>query len=915
MVNQKRQFTLRQILVISFTVISAIPALFLASWIQQSAVEKEFEAVNEKHLIIAKNLTRAIERYVEDVKSVFRVATSEDNHHDKQTEEVNYLLSSLYFEHVWLISHDNTRNIFPAPSEENIPQDVMHFVDNNLQNSKPVKNSISISGVLKDNQGEPSIALFQFIEKNKYGVALIKRDYILEVQSAIVFGERGHAAIVDQHGKVMAHPVENWHQTMKDVSFLPPVKNMLTGNTGVTQFYTPAMQADMIAGHTVVKNTGWGVMIPQPISELYDRANYARQTAIIIAILGVAFAALISWWLSNYITRSLKRVTNFTENVASGELDAYISIEKGFNPVEITTLVNSFNRMIEKIKLKSEEFLRVNNRLKEAQNIAKLGNWKLNISDNTMWWSDEVYKIFDINKNDMASPTLDIMVGLMDESQKNHFLEKLKNSLITKRPFTIDCKKQSLDGNYLHYQQDVVIQTGEDSEISFASGTIQDVTERKQQEEALFFQANHDSLTQLPNRDFCVKTLEDCIVNAKNNDRILPLLHIGLDHFKEVNGSLGHNIGDKLLSIAGTRIKEIIAEDDFIARLGSDEFAVILNSAKNEDDIQNACEKIIASFQSPIDVDYFEATIGASIGISVYPHFDALNPLLMLQKADTALHKAKAEGKGTYRTFNSEMDEHVMMRMNIRSDLSTAIKNEEFHLVFQPIVDSKTGKVICAESLIRWIHPSRGFIPPDKFISIAEESGYISEIGHWVIDQACAELKKWHSLGHSDLYISVNLSIRQIQLGLSKQDILTILNKYKLEPKYLTLEVTESLLMEDLDRNLSWLNDVRSTGIRFSIDDFGTGYSSLSYLLNLPVSTLKIDRAFISNVLVGSKDETLIEMIITLSKKLGYKVVAEGVETQGQLDKLNEYDCDLIQGYFFSKPLKSDEFVDYLKQS
>jgi len=917
MKSTQNNFTLRRLLVVSFILISAIPVLLLAYWVQHTALEKEFEAVYEKHLIIAKNLTAAIERYIDDAQSAFRIVVSEDKNRGINSLGINKLLEKLHFQKIWLYKEDKLQPLFgdyKDKLEGNVmPDEVLEFVRTNKKSAKTVNEKILISGVMNNVDNTPIIVMMLNVGHESYAIATLSPEYIIEVQSAIEFGERGHAVIVDQHGHVMAHPVKKWHETMKDISFLPAVKNTVAGKTGVTEFYTPAMQVDMIAGHTVVKNTGWGVMISQPVMELIEKAKYAQYMALFITIFGVIIAALISWWLASYLTRSFNNMTKFTESVASGELSSHIELEKGIIPQELSILVSSFNRMIDKLKNKTEDFVTLNDRLREAQNIAKLGNWKLNITDNNMWWSDEVYRILGLHKSEIAAPTLDVMLSVMDESQSEKFLNSLKKAILTKTDFSIDCKKQNQDNEAIYFHQDVVVQVNTTNEILCLSGTIQDVTERKIQEEILHFQAHYDSLTKLPNRDNCLEVLEKSLVDARNKDRILPFFLVGLDHFKEVNGSLGHNVGDKLLQLASERIYEIIDENDFIARLGSDEFAIILNSVTEMENVHVLANRVIDEFQKPFTVDYYEATVGASIGISVYPEFDAFNPLLMLQKADTALHSAKANGRGTYCLFNSEMDEQVISRMNLRSEISTALENKEFHLVFQPIVDSKTGKVICAESLIRWVHPTRGNILPDKFISLAEETGHIAEIGFWVIDEACKELKKWHTNGFPDLYISVNLSLRQIQLGLKKEDIMGILKKYQLEPSFLTLEITESLLMEDLDDNLVWLNDVRTTGVRFSIDDFGTGYSSLSYLLNLPVSTLKIDRAFVSNILFGNKDETLIEMIITLSKKLGFKVVAEGVETQGQLDKLNDYDCDLIQGYFFSKPMVSHEFMEYIK--
>jgi len=914
LMSRKSNFTFRKVLLISFILISAVPVILLAYWVQDSALQNEFKAVEEKHLNIAKNLTSTLERYIFDIEAIFEVIASH-NQQDVHSVEIFQLLKQMNFQHIWHIDKDKQSLIYDHNNilkELVVPENIAMYFEQFQSSPDYKKNRINFSGVLEGVENDNVFLVSKKLPEGGYLVGSVSTTYILQIQSKIVFGERGHAAIVDQFGKVIAHPVKTWHESRKDISFLPPVQNMMLGLTGVTQFYTPAMQADMIAGHTAVDKAGWGVMIPQPVSELEDNAASVQYIALILAMIGVAIAGLISWWLASYITRTLAGVIQFTENVASGELDTRIPIEKGLMPLELQKMITSFNRMIDKLKHKTEVSVLLTDRLREAQHIAKLGSWKINIVDNTMWWSEEVYNILELNQSDIASPTLDDFVIAMEQDQREDFIDSLKKAILTHKPFSLDNKMYSKSGEAIYVHQDIVVQSNSKNKFAYISGTFQDVSERKKHEDALYARAHYDDLTGLPNRRLCLETLETDLQQAKERNQVLPFLLIGLDHFKEINGSLGHNIGDKLLSLAGDRLRNATDESDFIARLGSDEFSIVLRNIDSYEKIFGLAKKIIEEFQKPFTVDHYETVVGVSIGISIYPDDDALNPLLLLQKADTALHAAKAAGRGGYEVFTSAMDERVIARMNYRSDLPAAIENSEFHLVFQPIVDSKTGKVICAESLIRWIHPTKGFIPPDKFIAIAEESGYIGEIGLWVIDEACKELKKWHDSGYRDLYISVNLSLRQIQLGLKKNTILDILHKHHIDPKFLTLEITESLLMEDLDKNLHWLNDVKSTGIRFSIDDFGTGYSSLSYLLNLPVTTLKIDRSFVMNILEGSKDAVLIEMIITLSKRLGYKIVAEGVETEGQLIKLREYECDLIQGYYFSKPLVSEEFMKYL---
>ncbi len=351
----------------------------------------------------------------------------------------------------------------------------------------------------------------------------------------------------------------------------------------------------------------------------------------------------------------------------------------------------------------------------------------------------------------------------------------------------------------------------------------------------------------------------------------------------------------------------MVRESDTLARLGSDEFAVVIEDMSDTMSVPVVTQKIIDSFKAPFVIDGTEISVGASVGVSVYPQ-DSSSALGLLQKADTALQAAKSSGRNAVSVFTAEMDAVVQNRMILRSDLACALDNDEFHLVFQPIVDSKTGVIVSSEALLRWTHPLKGFVPPDVFIPIAEEAGYIEDIGLWVIDRSIAQLAEWRSIGYTDLKISINLSLRQIQLGLTPKQIKNLLEKHDVPANRLTLEVTESMLADDISQTKDWMLELTEEGIQFSIDDFGTGYSSLSYLLSLPVSTIKIDRCFVSNLLHGSKDQTLVSAIIALSQKLGFDVVAEGVEEEGELAKLLEYRCEYIQGYYFSKPLLPDDF-------
>jgi len=918
--NQRRAapLSLRKVLFICFTLVSIIPIIFLSLGVQRTALDLELKAVEEKHLIIARNVTGALERYLLDVKSVFRALSVNIDENGTNKELVD-LLHGLNVKQVWKIDIKSGIKLLVADelisANNTLPKDTVAYFRTKLRNTVFGHDGMYISGVMKGASLESVVYIVKRLNKKSFLIGSIGTDYIREVQEKISFGERGHAAIVDQHGRVLAHPLKDWVKAQKDVSFLPPVKKMKAGLTGVTRFYTPAMEADMIAGFTVVKSVGWGVMIPQPISELEEEAKYAQLIALTVMFLGLVISASLSWWLSVYISRPLDRIVNFSDKVATGDVDSKLGLGRQFVPEELTKLTSSFNHMVARLKQQRDDLVTTALRLRHAQKIAHLGNWELDVSNNSMWWSDEVYRIFGITKSVSFNPTLEIFLEHMKPVDRDVFLERIKQGLRFGNSFSFDHEVTTKADKKLYAHQDIHFQKKNNTDELCVTGTIQDISDRKKHEEELAYQAHYDVLTGLPNRQLCLEKVEEEMQKEYEEYHVVPFLLVGLDHFKEVNETLGHLVGDDILKLAGERIKSSVRECDTVARLGSDEFAIILSKVFDKKDIKEVSEKIISNFQKPFIVNDYEMVVGSSIGISVYPK-DGLDALSLLQKADTALHDVKAKGgRGTYCQYTSTMNEQVLKRLNLRSDLAVAMTNDELYMVYQPIVNSQTNEVVSAEALLRWEHPTRGMVPAEVFIPLAEKTGYIREIGLWTLEAACKEVRSWRDNGIDNLTMSLNLSIRQVQFGLDKDTIVGFLDKYQLQPEDLVLEITESMVMDDLDFSLRWMKELHEIGIKFSIDDFGTGYSSLSYLLHLPVSTVKIDGTFISNMLYGEKDATMIETIITLSKNLGFNVVAEGVETNEHRKKLLTYGCDMLQGHYFSKPLLPNDFRKYLRLS
>ncbi|MES9899998.1 MAG: EAL domain-containing protein [Sedimenticola sp.] len=432
-----------------------------------------------------------------------------------------------------------------------------------------------------------------------------------------------------------------------------------------------------------------------------------------------------------------------------------------------------------------------------------------------------------------------------------------------------------------------------------------DITRRKQDEEQIRHQANYDALTGLPNRSLLVDRLANSLKSAHRENWRVALLFVDLDRFKSINDSLGHVAGDKLLQLVAERLLDCVREADTVSRFGGDEFVLILEDIRQASDAAEIAKKILTTLERPFDLNGRDAFIGASIGVTLYPD-DSSDADTMLRNADMAMYRAKDAGRNTYQFFTLAMNERVQQQIKLEHDMRLALERDELLLHYQPIVRIADLRVIGVEALLRWPHPEQGYISPNQFIPLAEESGLIAPIGRWVLETACCQAAAWQQNG-LDLKVNVNLSSRQLILGLEVDEIKQILDEAGLNPSELNLEITESLMMEGTDSTLEWLEEVRALGVELSIDDFGTGYSSLSYLKRFPMNTLKIDREFVRGLPNNYEDASLVQAIIAMAKSLNLKVVAEGVETEEQLKFIREKGCELVQGFLFSKPLPADE--------
>jgi diguanylate cyclase (GGDEF)-like protein len=644
-----------------------------------------------------------------------------------------------------------------------------------------------------------------------------------------------------------------------------------------------------------------------------------QQAWIVLAVMCVTLASAVGFLivLIRGLTEPLSRAVKLAGSFAAGDFMEEESIDVSRDIGGLLASLASMQNSLRKAFATSEY------RLANAQRIAGIGDWELDLVGGSLTRSEEIYRIFDRNPGDLPA-TSAIPPEIVHPGDRQLVEDFINSAKSRGEDFKLDFRIVLRDGStrYVHGQGEVLRDTS--GKVIKLVGTIQDISVRKLAEKQIEHLALHDSLTGLPNPRFFKDHIGMALAEAERMNYKLAVLFLDLDRFKNVNDSLGHGVGDLLLKEVAARVTKCLrkgdavardaksSQENVLARMGGDEFTILLTTLRHAEDAARVAQRILDALASPCLIEGHEIFISASIGISIYPE-DGGDVGTLLKNADTAMYSAKEEGRKNYKFFKEPMNKAARATLSLESDLHNALRQTEFILHYQPQVHIASRAIVGVEALIRWQHPRRGMVPPLEFIPLAEERGLITPISEWVLRSACAQASAWQKAGLGNITVAVNMastSFKRLDLVMM---VLDVLEKSGLDPTNLELEVTESVMMHDGETVLATLKKLKDIGIRLSIDDFGTGYSSLSYLQRFPLDALKIDRTFVSNI-DKPEGNAIALAIIALGKSLNLMIIAEGVETEHQEKFLREHGCEYMQGYLYSRPVPADEMTRLLQK-
>ena len=648
------------------------------------------------------------------------------------------------------------------------------------------------------------------------------------------------------------------------------------------------------------------------------------------AVAGVVVGTILMLWLVMSVLKRmfapLSDITRAAETIAEGGYDAPLPKEKGG---EIGALTGAFRVMLDRVRRREQDYLRLNEKLEQrvrertAELEAREADLKLaaSVFHNTtegVLITDAEGTILSVNPafSEITGYAAAEAIGrkpslLRSDHHGPEFYRAMWDRLLSEGQWQGEIWNRRKNGEA--YPEWLTISTvpGSDGVPMRYVSVFSDMTEVRRKDEHIRHQAFHDALTGLPNRALLLDRLEHGIEFARRDQGRLGVVFIDLDRFKAINDTLGHDIGDGLLREVGERLSRSVRGSDTVARMGGDEFVILLEEVEEMEALAVLAKKVVAAISAPMDIGGHAIQVGASVGIACYPD-DGVTAVMLMKNADAAMYGAKSAGRGVYRFFQPAMTEKAAHRLKLEMELRNAVGNRELELHYQPKLDLATNEPCGMEALVRWRHPEQGLLPPAEFIPIAEETGIINEIGNWVLEETCRQLAEWRDRGMKQHKVAVNVSARQLQAGNLIERIDDLTRQYGIAPSCLEIELTESVIMANPEDSAAIFTRLRQLGVSVAVDDFGTGYSSLAYLRRLPIDVLKIDRSFVSDAVLNVEDAQIVRTILALGQALKLTVVAEGIETEQQADFLRSCKCAIGQGYMYSRPIPAAEMEAWL---
>ena len=586
-----------------------------------------------------------------------------------------------------------------------------------------------------------------------------------------------------------------------------------------------------------------------------------------------------------------------------GLLGAFLLITTG-NTRRIAALVERRTRELQATTASLREKQQA---LAQAMRIARMGSWETRDGRHGLDCSRELHQLLDCDERKLKS--VDDIVASISAKDRALLQSRLEQLSLAPGQTSLDCHTDTTPAHILHFQIESEWHGGT---LMRLRGTVQDVTEAREADAHIQFLAHFDTLTGLPNRTAWIKQAREALAAAERHGDRMAVLFLDLDNFKTINDSLGHPVGDRLLASVARRLSASLRGSDRLARLGGDEFVALLPRLDHAEDAAAAAQKMLEVLGEPVRIDEHELRPSVSIGIATYPE-DGNTIDILLKHADTAMYGAKAAGRNNFQFFVPEMNQRANERLQLESALRRAVADKQLSLHYQAQIDTVSGRVVGCEALLRWHHPQRGMVPPDTFIPVAEDSGMIVPIGDWVLREACRQQAQWRTQGLGGLTLAINISAIQFQRESFPATVQSILAETGADPTAIELEITESALMHPGPVLSDRLQKLVDLGLTLALDDFGTGYSCLAYLKRLPLSRIKIDRSFVTDLPGNTEDAAVVSAALSLARDLGMEVVAEGVETAAQRAFLTERKCTLMQGYLFSRPLDAASFTSWVR--